>query len=99
MITKKFSIFFPYFESKVCSQDYSTNELKVDFLSDLVIFNNFFVDPEPCRPGVNSIRFRAGIGTGPGRPARRFCRPGFCSPARARQFAARFIENSKFFQG
>ena len=30
--------FFPNFKSKVCSQDFSTNELEVDFLSDLVIF-------------------------------------------------------------
>ena len=35
----------------MCSQDFSTNELEIDFLFDLVIFQYFFVDPEPCRPG------------------------------------------------
>ena len=44
---------FADFKSKVCSQAFSTNELEVDFLSDLVILKYFFVDPEPCRSGVN----------------------------------------------
>ena len=45
--------FFHNFKSKVCSQDFATNELKVDLLSDLVIFKLLsFVDPEPCRLGV-----------------------------------------------
>ena len=35
---KIFEFFFPNFKSKVCSQDFSANELEVDFLSDLVIF-------------------------------------------------------------
>ena len=30
--------FFPNFKSKMCSQGFSTNELEVDFLTDLVIF-------------------------------------------------------------
>ena len=34
------------------SQDFSTNELEVDFLSDLVILKYFFLYPEPCRPGL-----------------------------------------------
>lgn len=33
---KIFKSFFPNFKSKVCSQDFSTNELEVDFTSDLV---------------------------------------------------------------
>ena len=33
------SLFFPYFKSKASSQDFSSNELEVDFPSDLVIFN------------------------------------------------------------
>ena len=39
---EKFFHFFPNFKSKVCSQDFSKNELDVDFLSDLVIFKYFF---------------------------------------------------------
>ena len=40
----------------MCSQGFSTNELEVDFLTDLVIFKYFFfVDPELCRPGVKVI--------------------------------------------
>ena len=56
MIKKKFVNFlFPNFKYKVCSQDFSINELEVDLLSDLVIFKEFFfVDPEPCRPGVDA---------------------------------------------
>ena len=34
---KVFRFFFPDFKSKACSPDFSTNELDVDFLSDLVI--------------------------------------------------------------
>ena len=34
-------------------QDFFTNELEVDFLSDLLILNIFFVDSEPCHPGIN----------------------------------------------
>ena len=33
---------FPDFKSKVCSQAFSTYELEVDFLSDLVILKYFF---------------------------------------------------------
>ena len=44
---------FPIFFLILNPQDSSTNKLEVDFLSDLVIFKYFFVDPEPCRPGVN----------------------------------------------
>ena len=29
--------FLPFFKSKVCSQDFSTNKLEVNFQSDLVI--------------------------------------------------------------
>ena len=34
--------FFPNFKSKVCSQDFTTNKLGVDFLSDLIIFYYYF---------------------------------------------------------
>ena len=42
VITEKFPILFLNFKSTVCSQDFSTDEQEVDFLSDLVIFKNFF---------------------------------------------------------
>ena len=38
--------FFPNFKIKVCSQDFSTNKLEVDFLCDLPVVS----------PGVNKIR-------------------------------------------
>ena len=44
VITENFSNVFPNFKFKLCSQDFSTNKLEVDFLSDLV------------SPGVNKIR-------------------------------------------
>ena len=39
------------------SQDFSTNELEDDFPSDQIIFKKiFFVDLDPCRPGVKHFR-------------------------------------------